>query len=446
MKRRNQDFLLGLVVLLFAALLVSTILFLYPLLRGSGKMIVIHFNHETGLAPLKPGSQVILGGSQQVGQVRDVRLKVVDAPPGGPAKTETVFVVTCEVDPNLVLYNDSRITTDQPAVGGGGSVVIQSVGSPGHPLQLPLRGQPPISLSAAISQLSQRLLADGGMIDRLDDMLNPEVEGSIVAKIVRSLDDFNAMTGELRVQLSPREQATLLFKVHQTLDDINGATRALRDQTAREDAASVISKVHVALDRIQEGLAQATELLRENRPAIRTITSGVEEAVTTINAEMIARLRGEFDRGNPAALFGKVHAAMDRVNAGLADMQDAAGEGKRLLVTNRPAIDRTLQNVREMSEQLRLASQEIRLAPWRLLFPPDTQEREKIGIFETARMFAEAATYLDDAAARLQAVLESRKNDSSPAAAAEVQAVEAALKEAFERFKRAEGYLWERLK
>ncbi len=46
-KTRNQDFVLGLTTLVVIALLVSTVLFIYPLLRGGGREIVVYFDHTS---------------------------------------------------------------------------------------------------------------------------------------------------------------------------------------------------------------------------------------------------------------------------------------------------------------------------------------------------------------------------------------------------------------
>ena len=128
MRSRNQDFLLGLVVIGFVGLFVGTIVFVYPYAGAKMKTINIRFRADAGAAPLKPGSPVTLGGAMQVGKVTQVKRDVWRGDAPGTARPQLVIFVTAEVEEDLPLYTDCVITTDQPPVGGGGMVVIVTVG------------------------------------------------------------------------------------------------------------------------------------------------------------------------------------------------------------------------------------------------------------------------------------------------------------------------------
>jgi hypothetical protein len=172
----------------------------------------------------------------------------------------------------------------------------------------------------------------------------------------------------------------------------------------------------------------------------------VAELTTEMKVSLTALAREQLDPDNAQSLMGKIHAAMDRLNSALADVQTATAAGKRTLVTNQPALDRTIENAKAMSEQLRLASEEIRSAPWRLLYRPTPAEQDKLGVFEAARTFAEAATYLDDATARLEAVLAGGAVGQAQVDEQELAAVLASVRSAFQRFEKAETYLWEKMR
>lgn len=447
MKGRHEDFLLGLTTIALVAIFLGTVLFLYPTLRApAGRLITIRFWQEDGMAPISEGSPVMLSGSMRVGEVQKI---VTERLPYRTARGEIerlAFLVTAKIDENLKLGGDCQITSDQPAVGGGGSIVILNVGNLNEPLVEPISGLPPQSLSAVISALSRRVVGPGGMLERLEDALDPEKPNSAYHKVLVSLKDINAITAELRTQLSPAEQQTLMYKLSAILDDINSATRALRDETSRADADSLVSKTSLAMDRLNESLSEAALLLRDNRPALTSAVAAADRTLQKVDAELIDKLVAELDRNNPESLLGKLHVSMNRVNATLADFLAIAATGREVVALNRPLIDRSILNFKEMSDQLRLASVEIRLAPWRLLFQPDEKERQKLGTFEAARTFAEAATYLDDAAARLQAISAATGSDGQPIASRdEIQRIQESLKAAFERFSRAENYLYEKL-
>jgi len=447
MKSRRQNFVLGIVTIIFVVLFLGTILFIYPSLRYGTQRIVLHFPHEDGLAPLKVGSPVYLSGSLQVGKVTDVRPQEVIDETG----TRLMIAVEAEIDEDIVLYDDCRITTNEPAVGGSGFVVILYVGSPGKAKRLdlskPIRGLPPESLAATISNLSRRVLAPGGMVDQLEQALDKDAEGSLMNKIIASLDDVNAMTESLKGEVDAEQAATLMHKVHAILDDLNATTAALRAQASATDQASALAKIHVALDRLGEGLAEVTAMLSENRPAVRNTVTNVEHVSQVLDEELLVALKAELNRDDPASLMGKLHVSVNHLNASLANVETISQEGRKLIVLNRPIVERTLANIKELSEQAKLTVQSIYLAPWRLMKPPGAGEKKQTDIFEAARTFAEAATYLDDAAARLEAVVSvAAAGEPVMESQEEIKSIQQSLKAAFERFEHAEQFLWEKMK
>jgi ABC-type transporter Mla subunit MlaD len=334
-------------------------------------------------------------------------------------------------------------------VGGGGYVVILNIGTPGNPLlsEEPIRGLPPQSLSAVFGSLSRRVLAEGGLLDQAEDMVNPELEGSLMNRILASLTDINAMTTTLRFELDAREQRTLLAKIHLIIDDLNATSTALRGQLDPVDRATLMAKLHSGLEQLATGLSETTQLIQENRPAIRNTLASLEHATRTIDDEVVGGLARELRPDDTTSLLGKIHAGMDRLNTSLEKVVEITETGRHTIALNRPAIDSTIANLKETSDQLLAGVAELRLAPWRLLKEPMPDERQKIAIFEAARSFAQAATHLDDAAARLEAaVAAAPKGARVTGSDQEIQAIRDSLQLAFERFQKAEQYLFERLR
>lgn len=447
MKTRRQDLVLGIVVLAFLGMFVGTILFIYPSLSGDTKTIFVRFPHDEGVAPLKPGSPVMLSGALQVGKVVDVVMEYTEVDVAGERHRELLIVVKAEVAAELQLFEDCQITTDQPPVGGGGVMVILSVGRSGAPAPDRIDGLPPQSLAAAIGTLTRQLLGPEGLIPKIDRMLDKEREGSLTYKISQSLGDVNAMTAALKTQLDAQEQATLMSKLHGIIDNLNRTTAALRDEMQAEDQSAALAKIHVILGRLELGLGEAAEMLRESRPLVHDTLTSVEGMTRKLDQEMFERLRAEFDRDDPASLTGKIHQGLDRINDSLANVVVMTQEGRQLVVLNRPALERTIENLKSVSAQLDTGVKEIVLAPWRLFNKPWAGEVQKVGAFEAARRFAEAAALLDDAAMRLEAI-QAAAADREPdeRTATEVRRVRDGLKDAFERFQQAENYLWEQMK
>ncbi len=449
MKRRANDFALGLTTLAALALFVGTILLLRPLFADGGRIVTIRFPDDRGMAPLERGSAVPVGGAVPVGQVRDSAIREVEAPPGAPRLREVVFDATVALRDDVKLYEGCVIAAGQPAVGGAGYVDVVSVGRVGAELPAgpPVRGGPPQSLATAIGELSARVLGEGGLLEDLEQALDPAREESLLRKVALILDNVHAVTVTLWTQTGSEDRAVLLGKLHQLPGDLGAITGALRGELTGGDA-TVRWKVHAALDRLNVVLGETAGLRGENRPLVHETLTSVSHAARTVDRELLAALHAELDRTNPAALLGRVHAAMDRLNAALVDLQVLTDNVGRIVAVNRPALERAVGNRGEMTDYLRRASHAVLLNPSRLIWGPGARRKQQLLVFQAARSFAEAARDLDLAAARMQSLLADLPPAGAPGAAAaeELAAIQAAVRAVFERFERAEGALWEQLK
>ena len=449
MKSRRQDLILGIVVLAFLALFVGTVLFVYPTLAGETRQITVRFRHDQGMAPLKPGSLVMLSGALQVGKVMDVRTE--REPTQGPdGRTEDLLIIVdAEIEADLKLFEGCEITTSQPPVGGGGILLIRDVGAPpAAEVTGAIDGLPPLGLSAAIDTLTEQVLGPDGLLRRIDGLLDASAEGSLASKLGKSLDDVNAMTRTLRGQLDPGEQEALITKLHNIVENVNDTTAALRDQlaTGDEDNASLLAKVHLVLGELELGLTEVNAMLKENRPAVRQTIASVESVARQMDGELLAAFKAELNRDDPSSLLGKVHTSLDQINASLDNVVTMTDTGRKLVVMNRPLVERTLENLKEASDQAKALVLEIVLHPWRLWRPP-ADEIKKSDAFVAARHFAEAAVTLNDAATRLETVVAASPPDGELLGSHdEIRAIQDSLRSAFERFETAEDYLWEQMK
>ncbi|MBL8878505.1 MAG: hypothetical protein JNG88_05235 [Phycisphaerales bacterium] len=447
-KNTKQDFQLGLTTIMTLAILVGSILFLAPRVGEPTRRIEVHFKHTDGMAPLKKGSPVTLNGALPVGKVTDIELRDQPADPVIGGASELTVVVFADVWESVTLWGDCQITTDAPPVGGGGALVILDIGTAGkkRDAKLPIIGLRPQSLQATVAQLSRRLLGPGGIVENLENAVSPSAEDSIVAKILVSLADVNAMTAELRLQLTPAEEASLLAKVHRVADDVVAATAALRTQTESGNEAAVLTKVHGILDQLLVGLREITDTVKDSRPLVNATLTNVEHATRVVNEQMIEALRAELNRDDPNSLLGKLHTNMSHLTNSLENVEVVTDTGRRVVVLNRPLIDATLANFKSTSDELKAAMVELRLSPWKILFKPTPEEIRQMGVFEAARMFAEAAAYLDDASARLEAARQaSDTGDGAKVDDEDLRAIRESLRGAFDRFQSAEKYLYDKI-
>lgn len=447
-RQGRQDFVLGLFVIAIGALFVGSFLFLYPRVGGDTQHIVVRFNHDDGMAPVKASSAVLLSGAVEVGKVTGVVASVVTTTEEGKSRERLVIDVTAEVDNSIPIYENCRVTTNQPPVGGPGVLVILSVGTPDHSKvsDAPIEGLPPQSLAAAIGQLSERLMGPGGILEKVEGLVDADREGSLIFKVAKSLDDINALTGELRVQMNPKEEQTLLAKVHRMVDDVGLALESVRVELSAGNDATALAKIHGLLDGLTTALSEATELVAENRPAIRDTLAHLESATQTIDDEMLAKLKGEFNRDDPASLLGKLHVGMNSLEAVMRNVESMSDESQALLVANKPALQAMIDNLTEMTQKLNSGVGEIMVAPWRLFKPPEGDVK-RLEAFEAARQFAEAAANLEDAAGRLEGLMTVASGGAAtPAMRAEIEAVQQRVRDAFSRFQQAENFLWEKMK
>lgn len=445
MKRRNQDLLLGVTAIFMLTLFMGTFLFLYNTMPADVRPIEVHFPHRDGMVPLAIGGPVLLSNAVNVGRVTEVKVQTLDAAQGA----DTYIVVKAMVIDSLRIYKDAKINTNQPAVGGNGYLNIQSLGTARAGVVEPgeaIMGSPPESFAAAVSGLSARILAEGGLMDQIEGMLDPESDRSLVYKLATSLDDVNAITAQLKLQLSPTERDALMSKIHLAVDNIAQTTRNLRLELSSQDSSTAMGKVHVALDQLTASLTTARDILQENQPRVANTLKNVEQATETINRDIVGSLKHEFDANDPASLLGKIRETVDGVNFAIADVQTTMASAKRMVVLNEPLLASIFRNVSEMSDQLRRGAEELRLNPSKLIWGPGGAGQRQNAAFTAARDFAEAAEAMNQAAGRLRALVEAapRSRDSA-ALQQQARALQAELDASMQRLQRAERFFYDQI-
>lgn len=448
-QQRKENFLLGLATILFVALFILTFVFLQPLFKTDGRQIEIVFRHEGGMAPLQAGSPVRLAGAVHVGSVQQVRIEQRQLP-NSEEPEQTVFVVDAEIDTDVPLYDNCRVTTSEPAIGGQGFVNIQSVGDPGKELTQPIIGESPSSFNAIIAELRDDLLGPGGLVENLQFALDPRAEDSAHRKILDILNELHTVATHVRTQVDPTKRDVLVTKLHQVLDDTKAMTAALRDElrTSAGDPVTVLDRVHKVLEHVDAGMLEASAILRENRPVVRDTLASVRESTRKIEEELLVDLQAEMDASDPASLLGKIHAAMDGVNAALGDVQAVTSESERLVTLSRPQVEAALNHLNAIGNNMEQFTIELILNPSKLIWGPGPRREEQMLVFQSARAFAQAARNLAAAAGRLDALLgrTTSQHELTEAERDEVRQVFESIQASFQRFEQAEQQLWDEMK
>ncbi len=410
MRREPNYLLLGTTVAIIAILFFGVLLFL----AGAGtwghsfQKVHVRFAHDLPLPQLGSGAVVTCGG-MPVGKVKDVRLETV--PGDGRTNPALYLVVDAIVDRQVGLRGDCKVRAEGPPLGGNGTLVIVHRGMDSTVLAdgATVTGLAPAGLNAVVGQLGDKLAVElddrnpEGLLHLVKSQLDAASAASLMFKIHAIADDLVVTSGRVRQQLDPQQQGALMARLDGTLSDIKALTGTLRGEADAQNPGTMLARLHGILAALGTASQAAAGMLQENRPTVQSTMNNIQSATAMINSGLMPSLLAQLEPTNPSSLLGKFHAAADKTNGTLENVQEMSAAARNLLTMNQESLDATIGNLRETSEHLRAASREIRRNPWRLLYQPSKNEIRQTAVADAARSFSDAAGRLDAAFARLEA-------------------------------------------
>lgn len=134
--------------------------------------------------------------------------------------------------------------------------------------------------------------------------------------------------------------------------------------------------------------------------------------------------------------LAKANKTLDTAQSTLRDLKDFTSDER---------IDSIISNITEVSVNLKLTSQEVRRAPWKLLYKPNQKEFKIQALVDSAGAFAAGAERLDSTALRLQKLI-AATDDKQPIDKDRIRSMVSQLEASFEQFRKAEQKFWEELK
>lgn len=378
------------------------------------RQYTVRFSITDGAPGLASGSPVALGG-QTVGRVTGVRVKFDGD--GAPAVANGPFIeARIRVRSDLEVADDAAVYLVRPLLGSESWLNIAHLGegTGSEPGRGVLRGQiaPPEFLAQAgygpaqAEQVRRAIAQMTAVVERLDRVtadLEPRI-GPVVDSLASAANDIREVTEMARVrapQIADRTDQILTAaseaaeKFSALLGDVQGGV---------EEARSVIERVRLAVD--------------DSRPAVDRILANVESATAKVDQESMSKLNSALDEGRAAA-------------AGLASSLE---EVSALLREHGPSIGKAMANARLASDQLKLATVEIRQSPWRLLYRPTTKELEAELVYGAAQSYAAAVS---DLRAATEAV--ERLGQSSPRDPQAIADLSESVRSAMARYETAES-------
>lgn len=335
------------------------------------------FPVETGVKNLKSGAEVRVGGFP-VGRVTDVQL-VTDV--GGDTAGAPALRVDFEMQDRIDLYDDALVTISSALVGEAAWIDITDLGG----------GD------------AATLVADGGTMDGfggtgtlLDSVFGPEA-ASIQANASRFMD----FAGNIREEVYGKYDAD----VEPILADIKAITGDLRDNRWPQWAqrvSDVMDWTATATENIDTAIAEGSglmtdgrELVRANRPKIDAFIDKANEIGDNVNDASVdvKDLARRVNEASPEIL-AKVDRVFDTGQQTLDETVALIEQGRRDYEGWASDLGLLLGNAMLTSQQLKLASAEIRRSPWKLLYRPTADELEHELLYEAARSYALAVTDL----------------------------------------------------
>lgn len=192
-----------------------------------------------------------------------------------------------------------------------------------------------------------------------------------------------------------------------------------------------------------EDLGSKGGLIRNGQTVDLLLADSIMEAV-----------KREFDPDDPDSFLARLkkdvpaiteqfQQTIARADTALETAQSAIKNLKE--ITDDERIDRIISNISEVSVNLKLTSQEVRRAPWKLLYKPKEKEFRIQALIDSAGAFAAGAERLDSAALRLQKLM-ATSDDKLQVDKDSIESMVSELEASFEQFQKAEQKFWEELK
>lgn len=373
-----NDIRAGLLVLvsLIAALVV--VIILSGSLRYMGtRPYTVHFPIDEGVPGLEVGGEVRLGG-MPVGVVDSIRF--------GPPDADTIsrIEVRINVTNSIQLREGAVATLERPIIGAQSTINFPATGT-GNPLTkddaIPGR------------QAVNPLLAQAGYGDEEAESLRNifaraediavKIDEAVTEFRETILGDVQAVTGDLRTRWP------------QWSERVDSVTRKADSAMGNFEEAGASARVR--LDQLEELLATAQRYLDENRADVRDAVRSARSASERAD-NVMARVEGE--------IIDQVEGLFEDGRAAVADARSVLERVDGVLIENRADLRKSMANLRLASDSMRSTMEEVRRAPWRLLYRPDTGEMEYELLYDSARIYAQAVSDLRSASESLETMIE----------------------------------------
>lgn len=388
---------------------------------------IVRFSVADGATGLAEDAAVRVGG-QEVGWVESIAVEPDEA-------GELAVHARIRVRADIVLYEDAWAQLEVPLLASSSTINIPYLGSEtgGGSFQgSSARLEPGETLRGTIAPPAFLAQAGFGPAQR-DQLSRMFVDAETSVRRLRELIE------KLEPKIEPivTDAGEAVASVRRSVEGVETDLPGWRERVARalENAEAfsarfgpIADDVGLAASDARELIASGRAVVDDNRARIDNIIAGVEETTVRVRDEWVP----------------KGSELLASAREGVESFRDVASRTDNLLAQETPGLERTLANVRTMSDQLKFLAIEARSQPWRLLHRPDTKELENQLLYDSARSYAVAVSDLRAASESLDAMIgEAARGGVIDGAG--LQSMREKLQQAFDRYSGAEAALLERM-
>ncbi len=352
---------------------------------GAGSMFAKPAGQSVFFADVGSGSVGLIVGSEV--KINDEKIGNISRIEYRPDRKRTLYFVD--------VWNPTRMVH----ADGKAMVPTALVGSP--PLVVTDRG----SDSAPLADENHPVEVKG-LLDRA------------MSNIEAATNDVRKMAGTLEHELDPQNKQGVMANT--------------------KEAAVHVNKAAAGLDQITANVLPETDPKKKG-----STMANIHEASASL-AQTTAAIAGYSTKDLGEILVSVRKAAGDLTKI-TNDFTAVSGQTRKIVESNSDNLNEIIDNLARMSTSLKIAGEEVRRNPWRLLHKPDKDELAKQNFYDAARAFAAGAGELDQAAAKLTALIK-QFPQGAPADDPQVKKVRETVAKAMDRFKEAEEIFYKELK
>jgi len=398
-ERRRNNVKAGIFVtltLLLAVAVIGVLTGLQHALTQSYTPYTVTFDVADGVKNIKQGAAVRVGGVA-LGEVTDVHPVVRD-----DGRFDDVIAVDFRLDDRVPLYSNAIILARAALIGTDAWLSIVSLGGEEESGSDAAEQTP----DDAASTQPVHLLTAG---DTLKGQSGPPLLETVFGPQSTAFRDDMLDFAEFLAGLDERyneDLTPILTNLQETTRDARSVVSAVEDEhlpnwseritEVLEWANKASTTLDTIFDESKRLVVDTRDIVNESRePWLKTLNNA---RATSEDVRAVAdQFRNE--------TLPKFERLIDTGQSGLDDAQQIVERFGEQFDQSAVDINETLGNARLASQQIRLATAEIRRSPWKLLYRPGPAELEHELLYEAARAFAVATADLKAAALSTKTIL-----------------------------------------